>query len=122
MTHAEVQDWLDRYVEAWRSYDPEAIGELFSEDAVYAYHPYDAEPVRGRDAIVADWRDDRDEPGSWEARYEVALVEGDRAIARGETRYAVGRTFSNLYELRFDDTGRCASFVEWYMEHPRSDD
>jgi uncharacterized protein (TIGR02246 family) len=119
MSRSEVQAWLDRYVEAWRSYDADAIGDLFSEDAVYAYHPYDAEPLRGRDAIVANWLGDRDEPGSWEARYEASLVSGDRAIARGETRYAAGRTFSNLFELAFDDAGRCASFVEWYMEQPR---
>jgi hypothetical protein len=122
MTRSEVQGWLDRYVEAWRSYDADAIGDLFSEDAEYAYHPYDAEPLHGRDAIVADWRGDQDEPGSWDARYEASLVDGDRAIARGETRYANGRTFSNLFELRFDDEGRCTSFVEWYMEDPRSID
>jgi ketosteroid isomerase-like protein len=121
MTRSDVQAWLDSYIEAWRSYDADAIGALFSDDASYAYHPYD-ESVRGRAAIVEHWRGDRDEPGSWEARYEVSLIEGDRAIARGETRYSVGRTFSNLFELRFDDAGRCSSFVEWYVEHPRSTD
>jgi hypothetical protein len=64
MTRDEVQDWLDRYVDAWRSYDADAIGELFSEDAL-------------------------------------------------------GRVFSNLWEMRFDDAGRCAEYVEWYIEHPR---
>jgi hypothetical protein len=39
-------------------------------------------------------------------------------VATGETRYADGRTFSNLYVLRFDGEGRCAQFVEWYMEQP----
>jgi ketosteroid isomerase-like protein len=118
VTHETVQRWLDRYVDAWRSYDADAIGELFSADASHAYHPYDDPPLQGRDAIVAGWRGDQDEPGSWEARYEVSLIDGDRAIATGETRYANGRTFSNLFELRFDDAGRCASFVEWYIEHP----
>jgi len=37
---ANVQTWLDAYVEAWRTYD--------------------------RDAIVASWLEERDEPGSWE--------------------------------------------------------
>jgi hypothetical protein len=81
-------------------------------------HPYDAEPVRGRAAIVEDWRGDRDEPGSWDAAYEVALIEGDRAIAKGETVYSNGTRFSNLWELRFDADGRCVDYVEWYMEHP----
>jgi ketosteroid isomerase-like protein len=119
MTREEVQDWLDRYVDAWRSYDADAIGELFSDDASYAYHPYDAEPLRGRAAIVENWLSERDDPGSWQARYEVSLLAGDRAIARGETRYADGHVFSNLWELRFDGDGRCAEYVEWYMEHPR---
>jgi hypothetical protein len=39
-------------------------------------------------------------------------------VAGGETRYTDGRTFSNLFVMRFDDAGRCASFVEWYIEHP----
>ena len=63
---ANVQTWLDAYVEAWRTYDRDAIADLFNADASYAYHPYDAEPLRGRDAIVASWLEERDEPGSWE--------------------------------------------------------
>jgi ketosteroid isomerase-like protein len=118
MTHEQVQAWLDAYVAAWRSYDAEAIGDLFSADALYRYEPY-AEPLRGRDAIVADWVGDRDEPGSWEASYAPLVVEGDRAVATGETRYANGRRFSNIYVLRFDGDGRCAELVEWYMEHPQ---
>jgi hypothetical protein len=28
LTHAQFQDWLDRYVAAWKSYDPQQIGEF----------------------------------------------------------------------------------------------
>src|SRR2546430_1006359 len=49
-----VAGWLDRYIEAWTSYDRERIGELFAEDAAYRYHPFD-EPIRGREAIVDSW-------------------------------------------------------------------
>ena len=117
MTREGVQAWLDAYVAAWRSYD--GIAELFSADAEYRYHPYD-EPLRGPDAITADWQREREDPASWEARYEPLMVDGDRAVATGETRYAEGRTFSNLFVLEFDGEGRCRSFTEWYMEHPRS--
>jgi ketosteroid isomerase-like protein len=117
MTREQVQAWLDAYVSAWRTYDVDAIGGLFSEAAEYRYHPYD-EPLRGREAIVEDWLDDPDEPGSWEARYEPLLVHGDAAVATGETRYADGQAFSNLFVLVFDDDGRCREFTEWYMEHP----
>jgi hypothetical protein len=120
MTPDALQAWLDAYVAAWRSYDPDAIGALFTEDACYAYHPWDTadEVVRGRDAIVASWLDGQDEPGSWEAAYRPGLVAGDSATAVGVTRYADGQVFDNLWELRFDG-GRCADFIEWYMRRPK---
>jgi ketosteroid isomerase-like protein len=116
-TREQVQAWLDRYVAAWRSYDEDAIRDLFAEDATYAYHPYD-EPERGRDAIVAAWLREPDAARSWEAEYTPSLIEGDRAVAIGQTRYRDTRVFSNLFELSFDADGRCTRFVEWYVEHP----
>ena len=89
MDEAAVERWLSHYVEAWRSGDPHAIGDLFTEDAVYRYHPWD-EPTpsheRGRDAIVASWTEHRDPPGSWTAEYRPWLVDGDRAVVTGKTR------------------------------------
>jgi hypothetical protein len=113
----DVQRWLDDYVAAWRSYDPAAIRALFSPEATYAYHPWD-EPLRGPDAVADSWLENRDEPGSWEAAYAPALIEGGAAIATGETRYTDGEVFSNLFELEFDDDGRCTRFTEWYLQHP----
>jgi hypothetical protein len=92
MTREEVQAWLDRYIEAWSSYDAGAIGDLFSDDARYRYHPSD-EGFVGREAIVRAWLEPsgdastRDEPGTWEARYEPFAVDGDRAVAVGSSRY-----------------------------------
>jgi len=126
MTRDEVQAWLDRYIAAWQSYDPAAIADLFSEDAAYRYHPWD-EPVRGRAEIVRAWvaptgnENQRDEPGSWDARYEPYAVEGDRAVAIGWSRYvAQGGTpeklYHNSYLLEFDGDGRCRAFTEYYVE------
>jgi hypothetical protein len=117
VTREQVQRWLDAYVGAWHSYDEAAIRELFAEEATYAYHPYD-EPEQGRDAIVASWQREPDAPGSWQASYSPTLVAGARAVATGETRYADGEVFSNLFELEFDADGRCTRFVEWYIRQP----
>jgi hypothetical protein len=54
MDHKTAQDWLDRYVHAWNSYDRADISGLFSEDVAYRCHPYD-EPIVGRGAVVASW-------------------------------------------------------------------
>jgi hypothetical protein len=118
-----VTAWLDGYSQAWGTYDPEAIGALFSEDAVYFYNPFD-EVVRGREAIVASWLEDRDEAGTYEGRYRAVLVAGDRAVARGYSRYfdadgTIAQEFDNLFLLRFDAGGRCTEYREWYMEKPK---
>jgi ketosteroid isomerase-like protein len=117
MDHAAFQAWLDRYIGAWRTGDADDISALFSPDATYSYGPY-REPVSGRDAIVADWTTDRDAPGSWEAEYRPVAVDGNVAVATGESRYTNGRTYSNIFVCRFDDEGRCSDFREWFMEHP----
>ena len=130
MTRDDVQGWLDRYIAAWAAYDADAIGELFSQDARYRYHPSD-EGFAGRDAIVRAWTEptgdagSRDEPGTWEARYEPFVVDGDRAVAVGYSRYfedatqaTVRNTYDNAYLLEFDADGRCRSFTEFFVERP----
>jgi ketosteroid isomerase-like protein len=121
---AGFKSWLDRYVEAWRTYDAEAIGDLFSPDAEYRWHPWDGaeDAAIGRDAIVAAWLEDRDEPGSWTAEYRPWLVAGDRAVAVGESRYLdaggsqVEREYHNVFLCRFDEDGRCREFTELFMQ------
>ena len=118
MTHDDVARWLDRYVEAWKTYDPEAIGALFTTDAEYRYRPAD-EPLRGREAIVAGWLADRDEPGTYEADYAPWAVEGRRAVATGRSRYRDSegaRAYSNVFLLEFDASGACSSFTEAFVE------
>ena len=123
MDERAVAAWLDGYSQAWGTYDPTQIGVLFSEDAEYHYDPFH-EPVRGREAIVADWLKDRDEAGTYEGRYRPVLVAGDQAVARGYSRYfdtngAVRDEYDNLFLLRFDADGRCAEYREWYMRKPK---
>ena len=129
MDEAAVTHWLTQYVDAWKSYDPVAIGSLFSEDAVYRYHPWE-EPtpsrLDGRDAIVASWLEERDAPGTWTADYRPWIVAGDRAVAVGASRYlasdgsTVEREYYNVFLLAFDPDGRCTEFTEVYMRRPDS--
>ncbi len=116
VTYDYVQAWLDSYLEAWRSNDRERIEKLFTADARYAYAPW-GRPVTGAERIADDWLRDPDEPGTWEADYRPITVAGNVAVASGETRYADGGTFANVFVMRFED-GRCAEFTEWFMEHP----
>ena len=45
LDHRTAQSWLDRYVAAWKTYDADAIADLFAPTVVYRYHP---ESRRGR--------------------------------------------------------------------------
>jgi nuclear transport factor 2 (NTF2) superfamily protein len=120
MTHDDVNRWLDAYTEAWMTYDPERIGSLFTDDAEYRYHPWD-EPVRGRDAIVDDWLESPDAPGTYSAAYAAWAVDGSRAVATGTSRYDDGttrRSYHNVFLLQFDDAGRCSSFTEVFLQEP----
>jgi ketosteroid isomerase-like protein len=129
MDHVAAKDWLDRYVAAWLSYDRAAIGDLFSEDVIYRYHPHD-EPTLGRAAVVASWlgesaSDDvstRDAPGTYEAAYQPVAVDGDVVVATGTSTYFKGsggpveRVYDNCFVIRFDAAGQCRELTEYYVK------
>jgi hypothetical protein len=127
MTRDDVQAWLDRYIGAWETYDAAGIGDLFTEDAEYRYHPRD-EPTRGRAAIVDSWLNPsgsssgRDVPGTYAASYAPFAVDAERAVAVGRstywsdtTRAKVTQEYFNVFLLEFGPDGRCRSFTEYFV-------
>ena len=131
MDRTQAQEWLDRYVAAWRSYDPDEIGALFSDDVSYRFYSY-AEPVLGREAVVASWLGEsdsstastRDAPGTFEAGYRPVAVDGDTVIATGTSTYRerpdgpVAHVFDNCFVMLFDSAGRCRELTEYYIRRP----
>jgi ketosteroid isomerase-like protein len=127
-----VDRWLQAYVDAWKTYDRDQITALFAEDVEYRYHPYD-EPIKGRDAVVASWLGEDGHPeastpdpeGTYDATYRAFAVDGDSAVATGRTTYTdkpggeIKEVFHNCFVMRFDGSGRCLQFTEWFMEEPR---
>ncbi len=119
MDAATLSAWVEAYIHAWRTNDPDHIGRLFTEDAAYFTTPF-AEPWRGRTAIVAGWLDRRDEPDTWTFRHEIMAVADDVGFVRGWTTYTTANpltTYSNLWVVRLGADGRCVEFTEWWMEH-----
>ena len=132
MTREEVNRWLGRYIEAWKTYDRDKIEALFAEDISYRYHPYD-DAIEGRQAVVESWlqgagdypeASERDEPGTYDAFYRVVAADDDMAVAIGSSTYysepggQVDRIYDNCFVMRFDDEGRCREFTEWFVEEP----
>jgi ketosteroid isomerase-like protein len=128
---ADIDRWLQAYIEAWKTYDREQIAALFAEDVRYRYHPYD-DPIQGREAVVASWLGEgdaegastRDKPDTYDASYRAVAVDGDVAVATGSSSYRatprgpVERVFDNCFVMRFDGDGRCSEFTEWFIERP----
>lgn len=110
-------DWVAGYVAAWESNDPEQIGALFSDDAVYLTSP-DAEPRRGREQIVAGWLEDLDEPGTWTFDWKLLHEDEGFVVVQGRTEYPAEKDYVNLWIIRLDGDGRATEFTEWYMPRP----
>jgi uncharacterized protein (TIGR02246 family) len=110
-----LAQWMDGYVRAWETNDREDVARLFTEDARYFTAPW-REPWTGRDGIVEGWIDRKDQPGQWSFRWEPLLIHDDVAVVTGETTYQnEGQVYSNLWIIRFDPSGRCSEFTEWWM-------
>jgi ketosteroid isomerase-like protein len=107
--------WVESYLATWTSNDRADIEALFTPDASYRYRPY-ADPVVGRDKIVATWLENKDDPGTWTANLQPLVVSGDLAVVTGTVDYEAGPVYSNLWVIRFGDDGRCSEFTEWYMD------
>jgi hypothetical protein len=116
------QNWLDRYVEAWKTYDEQKISDLFSDDILYKFSPQD-DGLKGREVVVKSWLDDKDDPGTYDAKYEVMAIDGDTHVANGWSRYFTGPgrelrdEYFNVYICKFDADGRCREFTEYWIQN-----
>jgi ketosteroid isomerase-like protein len=110
---ADAAAWVEGYLRAWRSNDPESIRVLFTEDARYYTLPH-RKPWEGHEGIVAGWLEREDEPGSWKFEYEVLAEAGELAFVQGRTVYA-DEAYENLWVIRLEPDGRCSEFTEWWV-------
>ncbi|GGI43563.1 ketosteroid isomerase-like protein [Agromyces flavus] len=112
-------EWVEGYVRAWESNDPDDIAAIFTDDAVYEYSPDDPDALRGREAIIAGWLDSKDEPGEWTFDWEVLIETDDTVIVQGRTDYPAEKLYDNLWVIRLAPDGRASRFTEWYMARDR---
>lgn len=49
---SRTRTWLDGYITAWTSKNPDDVRAIFTDDAEYLFRPDDPEPARGIDAII----------------------------------------------------------------------
>jgi ketosteroid isomerase-like protein len=124
-TVTALADWLDRYEQAWRNNDAKQIADLFTDDAVYRWHPWEepSDGADGSDEIVQAWLDQPDDPDDWTLDCEPLAVNGELGVARCVTRYRAtargpARVYHNIWLVSLTDDGRCSEFTEYYMKEP----
>ena len=107
--------WMDGYVLAWSTNDPEHIAALFTEDAVYDPQTAGGE-WDGIEEISLRWREIDDQEDNWVFEWAPLVETDDLAIITGRTRYLDPPTsYRNLWVIRFRGE-RCYDFTEWYIE------
>ncbi|MCP4167175.1 MAG: hypothetical protein GY759_14990 [Chloroflexi bacterium] len=118
MDKQDIDLWIQGYIRAWTSNDPEEIGDLFAENGSYRPGPFD-EPWQGRDAIVRNWLNRRDEPDQWSFEYEVLTFDPPVGVVQGWTtyhNYSPPRHYGNLWIVKVNGEGRCTEFWEYWMK------
>ena len=83
VTESHVRGWVDAYIEAWDTNQPDDITSLFTPDARYFTEPH-AQPWEGHEEIVRGWLERRDAPGETSFEYRVIVTSQDLAIVKGE--------------------------------------
>jgi ketosteroid isomerase-like protein len=121
MDRAQLADWIETYQRAWREPGTEALGQLFTEDAIYSPAPY-ADPHRGLDAIREMWDAERNPGEEFTMAAEIVSTDGEMGVVRLRVDYRKPRNqqYRDLWVIRLEADGRCNSFEEWPFWPPGS--
>ena len=117
LTPGDGQDLFARFKRAWEKRDPDAMLELFGDDAEYRIDPF-MEPLTGANAIREHWNALVAEQVHIDFDVERVWVTGRTVLANWHaafTRDATGervrvRGFSTV---ELDDAGRIARMRDW---------
>ena len=111
ITTETVTAWVDRYLTAWKTNDPDDIAGLFTEDGEYHEGPYETDWI-GRDEIVAGWRSRWDwQQGGWDFDWKIDSIHGPIAVITGVGHYKKLGNFDNHWTVTFRTPELCVDFT-----------
>jgi hypothetical protein len=115
---AGLTQWLDAYGKAWEERDPAAASQLFTEDAVYQWGPFDRK-LRGRVMIREAWAEAVETQQNIAFGYEVLTATARGGIVRwwvtnDAPEQNLREKAEGIFRLGFDDSGLCTSLEEWW--------
>jgi ketosteroid isomerase-like protein len=114
-----VDEWVERYRQAWVDADEEAAASLFTDDGVYQWHLLQPAST-GHDGVREYWRNVCSTQSEVDVRMGRPFVDGERVAVEFWTRMKnEGQpvTVLGCMLLRFADDGRCEELREyWHFE------
>jgi len=117
LTPGDGQDLFARFKRAWEERDPDAMTELFSDDAEYRIDPF-TEPLSGFVAIREHWNSvvaaqDHVEFDAERVWVSGRTVLGSWHVALTERASAERVRVRGFSTMEIDDHGRIARLREW---------
>lgn len=109
---AGLSEWLDAFGAAWEARDAQASCDLFTEDAVFQWGPFD-QRLRGRVMIREWWAELFEQQEKVEFGYEVLAARQRGGIVRWWT-IAEKTKLEGIYKLAFEESGLCSDLHGWW--------
>jgi hypothetical protein len=110
-------NWLERYRRAWIERNADDAVKLFTEDAIYREHAFQA-PFAGRQAIGRYWATVTATQSDIELRYGP-LIAADRSVAvewwANLQNGGAPITLAGEFFLLFTDSGLCRELREYWV-------
>ena len=118
LDHAVAADLLERYGQAWQTFDGDAWTDQFTDDVEYHEDPF-AEPMVGHNALRAYLLEAAERQQDVEFTVERHWVSGSTVLAVWHASYVqrsdlARARLAGFLTMELADDGRIARFREWW--------
>ncbi len=123
MTREMFEQWMHTYTHRQEQGDPEVVKELWAEDGVYWWGPFN-EPRRGLHATYEHHKKALSHQIDWSWDYEILAVTEQYGIAHfyltlNDDIPGEPNTYDGIFLVHLDGEGKCTLFQEWYHSTTR---
>lgn len=114
LSEHDATRWMNRYVQAWRTYRIDAAAGVYAPDAEFHERPYETD-WHGLDEIIAGWKLRAGWTGtaSWTFDWKLLHLTGDTFSVQGTGTYPALGTFDNLWVVTLNEDGEASAHWQW---------
>lgn len=118
MQKEEFKCWLEKYLRCQEQHKPEIIKEIFAEDGVYWWGPFN-EARHGVEAIYQHHKKALSHQENIKYTYEILATTDDYGIAKfyltlKDLAPNEPETYDGIFLVYLNDSNKCTLFQEWY--------